>query len=141
MKNCDCRYEGKECLVDANISYSPNVIYRWLKRSVCVMSDKQSLEYNPDMAEILSETLFSYFVNRKSPLRSDSKYFIVSKKGKIGLLRDRGNIETLNEYVIACSSTKKAIRRELTESQVKFLQDLFFDLELPCRIREAKQII
>lgn len=131
--------------INSKFSYHADTIQKWARRFICRMTDSDSIEYNPVMAELISEMLFNYFTNKKQPLRSDARYFVRWKKdGKIHLKRDRGEEDTIREYTISRQQedgSYKATRMAMTDSERVKVESLFHELGVNYTMRDIADIL
>lgn len=129
--------------INSNFSYPADTIQKWARRSICKMTDRDSVDYDPIMAEMISDMLFNYFINKKTPLRNDARYYVRQKKGRIHLKRDRGEIDSLRVYVI--SRTDKdgnhATRMTMTESEKDKVETILRDLNVNFVIRDIVDVL
>lgn len=118
--------------INENFSYPADTIQKWARRSICHLTDKDSVDYDPDMVAMISDMLFNYFINRKKPLRTDARYFVREKKGKLHLKRDRGETDSLHEYTISRSdeSGNHVTRVTMSESERDKIETIFRDLNI-----------
>lgn len=136
-----CMFENVvTVLINSEFSYPADTIQKWARRSICEMTDKLSMNYNPNMAALISDMLFNFFINREKPLKIDARYFVRQKKDKLFLKRDKRDDDMINhEYVISYNNRSTRVVMSGTE---KFkMESVFRDLGIECVVRDITDIL
>lgn len=146
QKTCTkCMYDNvTDCIVNSMFSYSPDTIQKWARRSICRMTDVDSLDYDPDRAILIQEMLFKFFINKKKPLRPDSRYFIREKDGEMFLKRNKGELDTLHNYSISRrdeNGETHVTRMVMSEAEKAKVEDILNELSIDFVVRDLADIL
>lgn len=140
-----CMYDNvTDCVVNSMFSYSPDTIQKWARRSICRMTDIGSVDYDPDRAIVIQEMLFNFFINKKKPLRPDSRYFIREKNGQMFLKRNKGELDTLHNYTISRTDENgktHVTRSVMTEAEKSKVEDVLNELSIDFIVRDLADVL
>lgn len=124
--------------IDNGISYSPELIYHWAKKQI------RELDPMSDVRDMISEMLFSYFINNTVGLNPSNKYFVHERKGSVILVRDRGenSDKRVRDYIITTSfnDVSKATKRRMSTAEMRLIDDVLTEHGINHTIRDIDQI-
>ena len=123
--------------INNGISYSPELIYHWGRKKVRELA-------SCDIRDMISEMIFSYFVNNTAGLNPSNRYYVQERRGAIRLVRDRGeeNAQRVKDFIITTSSNgnSKASKRRMTVGEMKLVDDLLTEHGINHTIRDYDQL-
>ena len=97
-----------------------------------------------DVRDMISEMLFSYFINNTVGLNPSNKYFVHERKGSVILVRDRGenSDKRVRDYIITTSfnDVSKATKRRMTTAEMRLIDDVLTEHGINHTIRDIDQI-
>lgn len=139
-----CMFENVvDVVINSDFSYPADTIQKWAKRSICKMTDRDSIDYDPLRANQISDMLFRFFVNRKKPLREDARYFVREKNGALHLKIDHEEMDSLHQYTMSRSDENgtHVTRITMTENEKFKVESIFRELNIDCTIRDIVDIL
>lgn len=123
--------------IDNGISYPPELIYHWGRKKIREMP-------SCDMRDMLSEMIFSYFINNTAGLNPTNRYYVQERYGTVRLVRDRGgdNDHRIKDFIITTSQdgNSKASKRRMTVGEMKLIDDILTEHGIKHIIRDYDQI-